>query len=273
MKWKVIGTLLFFVCAISIFFCGVVATNIFKDWSRDVINADTVYDTQEFHEFFGETLDQAVQADIYYRSEERIAAGEVVDRDKLISGFKRYYGIVDGVITGNTEINDTYDGLNIYGSIPDSLQENLAEYEGLVESRLPSYYQMYLQRQLDEYKNCVRYLEGMKNFLYYVEDENGNIMGGNASKSEIGEAERTLVLSAGFSSDYLGKNPYYLMPMTILFWSRAIISFLVLSVTLCCRGMPFMICGRISAMRNRAFPFCLGFLLFPCWVCWSALSI
>lgn len=209
MKWKVIGTLLFFVCAISIFFCGVVATNIFKDWSRDVINADTVYDTQEFHEFFGETLDQAVQADIYYRSEERIAAGEVVDRDKLISGFKRYYGIVDGVITGNTEINDTYDGLNIYGSIPDSLQENLTEYEGLVESRLPSYYQMYLQRQLDEYKNCVRYLEGMKNFLYYVEDENGNIMGGNASKSEIGEAERTLVLSAGFSSDYLGKNPYY----------------------------------------------------------------
>ena len=209
MKWKVIGTFLFFACAISIFFCGVVAVNISKDWSRDVINADTVYDTKEFHEFFSKTLDQVVLADIYYQSEERIAAGEAVDREELISGFKRYYGIMDGVITGNTEINETYDGLTIYGTIPESLQANLQEYQELVESRLPSYYKMYIQRQLDEYKNSVRYLEEMKNFLYYVEDETGNIVGGNVSKAEIGEAERTLVLSAGFSSDYLGENPYY----------------------------------------------------------------
>ena len=209
MKWKLIGTVLFFACAISIFFCGVVAVNISKDWSRDVINADTDYDTKEFHVFFSETLDQVVLADIYYQNEERITAGEAVDREELISGFKRYYGIMDGVITGNTEINETYDGLTIYGTIPESLQTNLKEYQGLVESRLPSYYKMYIQRQLDEYKSSVRYLEEMKNFLYYVEDENGNIIGGNASKAEIGEAERTLVLSAGFSSDYLGENPYY----------------------------------------------------------------
>ena len=69
LKWKVIGTLLFFICAISIFFCGVVSVNIFREWSRDVINADTVYDTAEFHEFFSKTLDQAVQADIYYQIE------------------------------------------------------------------------------------------------------------------------------------------------------------------------------------------------------------
>lgn len=209
MKWKAIGVLLFFACAISIFFCNVVAVNIFKDWDRDVINADTVYDTQEFHTLFSKALDHAVLADIHYRNENRIEAGEVVDREELISGFKRYYGIMDGVITGNTEINETYDGLIIYGTIPESLQENLKEYQGLVESRLPSYYKMYIQRQLDEYKSSVRYLEGMRNFLYYVEDENGNLVGGNASKGEIGEAERTLVLSAGFSSDHLGDAPYY----------------------------------------------------------------
>ena len=107
LRWKVIGTILFFIFAISVFFCGVVAVNISRDWSRDVINADTVYDTEEFHNFFSETLDQAVLADIYYQSEERIEAGEAVDREELISGFKRYYGIMDGIITGNTEINET----------------------------------------------------------------------------------------------------------------------------------------------------------------------
>lgn len=209
MRWKAVGVLLFFACAISIFFCNVVAVNISKEWDRDVINADTVYDTQEFHAVFSEVLDQAVLADIHYRSEARIEAGETVDREELISGFKRYYGIMDGVITGNTEINETYDGLIIYGTIPESLQGNLKEYEELVESRLPSYYKMYIQRQLDEYKSSVRYLEEMKNFLYYVEDENGNLVGGNASKSEISEADRTLVLSAGFSSDRLGDAAYY----------------------------------------------------------------
>lgn len=209
MKWKVIGVFLFFAFAIAIFFCNVVAVNISKDWDKDVINADTVYDTQEFHALFSKTLDHAVLSDIYYRNENRIEAGETVDREELISGFKRYYGIMDGVITGNTEINETFDGLIIYGTIPESLQENLKEYQGLVESRLPSYYKMYIQRQLDEYKSSVRYLEGMRNFLYYVEDENGNLVGGNASKGEIGEAERTLVLSAGFSSDHLGDASYY----------------------------------------------------------------
>lgn len=209
MKFKVTAAVLFFACAISIFFCGIVGVNISKVWSWDVINADEVYDTEEFREFFSNTLDQAVLADIYYQSEGRIEAGLAANREELLNGFKRYYGIVDGVITGNTEVNETYDGLMIYGNIPESLHENLTEYEELVESRLPSYYKMYIQRQLDEYKNCIRYLDGMKNFLYYVEDENGNVIGGNATKSEIGEAERTLVLSAGFSSDHLGENPYY----------------------------------------------------------------
>ena len=209
MKWKVLMTILLFLCALTIFFCGVVAGNISKHWNRDILYVDEVYDTQKFHEFFSRTLDQAVQADIYYQNEQRIEAGLAVDREELISGFKRYYGIIDGIITGNTEINTTYDGLILYGSIPESLHENLAEYQELVESRLPLYYKMYIQKQLDEYKNCVRYLDSVKNFLYYVEDEEGNIIGGNTTKGEFGEAERTLVLSSGFSSDHLGENPYY----------------------------------------------------------------
>ena len=81
MRWKVIGVFLFLACAVSIFFCGVVAVNISKDWSRDIISADDVYETVEFEEFFHETLDQVVLADIYYQNEERIKAGEVVDRE------------------------------------------------------------------------------------------------------------------------------------------------------------------------------------------------
>ncbi|MBQ2925041.1 MAG: leucine-rich repeat protein, partial [Anaerotignum sp.] len=128
MKWKVLGTVLFLACAVSIFFCGVVTVNISKDWSRDVIIADTVYDTAEFQDFFHKTLDHVVLADIYYQNEERIKAGEAVDREDLISGFKRYYGIMDGVITGNTEINETYDGLIVYGEIPASLQKTTDAY-------------------------------------------------------------------------------------------------------------------------------------------------
>ena len=209
MKWKAIGTVLFFICSISIFFCGVVAVNISKEWSRDVIIADTVYETGELEDFFNETLDRVVLANVYYQNEARIESGEMVDREELISGFKRYYGIMDGVITGNTEINETYDGLTVYGTIPESLQGNLEEYQELVESRLPSYYKMYIQRQLDEYKSSVRYLEELENFLYYVEDENGNIVGGNASRGELESEDRTLVLSSGFSSDRLVDNPYH----------------------------------------------------------------
>jgi len=208
-KWKVFGTFLFFACAVSIFFCGVVWVNISKEWNLDVINADNVYETGEFEDFYNETIDQVVLADIYYQNEERIEAGEVVDREELLSGFKRYYGIMDGVITGNTEINETYDGLIVYGTIPESLQANLQEYQELVESRLPSYYKMYIQRQLDEYKSSVRYLEELENFLYYIEDENGNIVSGNATRGELESEDRTLVLSAGFSSDRLVDNPYH----------------------------------------------------------------
>ena len=209
LRKKGVAVVLFFTFAVSIFFCGIVGVNISRNWSWNVINADTVYDTEEFREAFSRTLDRAVQADIYYQNEDRVSKGAAVDRNDLLNSFKRYYGIIDGIITANTEINAAYDGLILHGEIPASLQRNLEEYRNLVESRLPAYYKMYIQRQLDEYKNCIRYLEGFRNFLYYVEDENGNVVGGNATKGEISQEARTLVLSSGFSSDHLGENPYY----------------------------------------------------------------
>lgn len=209
LRYKGVAVVLFFTFAVSIFFCGIVGVNISRNWSGNVINADTVYDTEEFREAFSRTLDRAVQADIYYQNEDRVSKGAAVDRNDLLNSFKSYYGIIDGMITANTEINAAYDGLILHGEIPTSLQRNLEEYRNLVESRLPAYYKMYIQRQLDEYKNCIRYLEGVRNFLYYVEDENGNVVGGNATKGEISQEARTLVLSSGFSSDHLGENPYY----------------------------------------------------------------
>ena len=166
LRYKGVAVFLFFTFAVSLFFCGIVGVNISRNWSGNVINADTVYDTEEFREAFSRTLDRAVQADIYYQNEDRVSKGAAVDRNDLLNSFKRYYGIIDGMITANTEINAAYDGLILHGEIPASLQRNLEEYRNLVESRLPAYYKMYIQRQLDEYKNCIRYLEGVRNFLY-----------------------------------------------------------------------------------------------------------
>lgn len=208
-SWKAVAVLLFFVCAVATFICGALAGAISKQWNWDIIDAETVYDTEEFHNAFHTALDMAIMADIQYQSEERILAGEAADRDEVIYGFKRYYNIIDGVISSNTEINDTFDGLNIYGEIPESLYANLQEYQYLVENRLPMYYQMYLQNQLDKYRTCIRYLDGLRNFLYYIEDEAGNPVGGNTSKGEVSDAERTLVLYAGFSSDHLGEMSDY----------------------------------------------------------------
>ena len=132
LRYKGIAVFLFFTFAVSIFFCGIVGVNISRNWSWDVINADTVYDTEEFREAFSRTLDRAVQADIYYQNEDRVSKGAAVDRNDLLNGFKRYYGIIDGIITGNTEINAAYDGLLLHGEIPESLQGNLEEYRNLV---------------------------------------------------------------------------------------------------------------------------------------------
>ncbi len=208
-RWKVIGVILFFICSISIFCCSMIALNLSRAWSGDVINADSVYETEEFRGLFDEMLDHMVLAEVKYRSQEYIEEGNAVEREALLDAFRRYYHVTEGIITGNIRVNETYDGLEIYGSIPDGMQENLRGYQELVETRLPAYYRMYIQRQADEYRNSIRYLEDTKNFLYYVEDEAGNMVGGNATRGELAAAKRTLVLSAGLSSDYLVEGAYF----------------------------------------------------------------
>lgn len=207
-KWKVTAAVLLFICAMANFFCGIVTANISSHWNRGIIEAHSVYETYEFKTKFAEVLDEVILAEAYYRNENRILSGELVDGDELIVDFKRYYGIKDGIITGNTSINDGFDGLVIHGSIPNSLKNNFNEYKELVESRLPLYRKMYIQNQLDEYKRSIRYLSGINNFLYFVEDSQGNVVAGNTTRGEMSNIDRTVVLSSGFSSDNIGVMPY-----------------------------------------------------------------
>lgn len=207
--WKVCAACILFIMALVIFFCGVVFSSITKNWGRSILTEENFYDTVELRNLFFSALDEAVLADVYYESEAKIQSGEKVDREALLAGFKRYYNIIDGVITGNTEINDTYDGLIVYGVIPERLEDKFIEYEELVETRLPQYRQMYIQDQLDEYREAVRYLEGLTNFYYFVEDEQGRVIAGNATRAEVSSKSHTIMLSAEFSSDNLSDKSYY----------------------------------------------------------------
>lgn len=195
--------------ALVIFFCGVVFSSVTKNWSSSILTEENFYDTVELRNLFFSALDEAVLADVYYESEAKIQSGEKVDREALLAGFKRYYNIIDGVITGNTEINDTYDGLIVYGNIPERLEDKFLEYQELVETRLPQYRQMYIQDQLDEYREAVRYLEGLTNFYYFVEDDQGHVVAGNATRAEVSSKSHTIMLSAEFSSDNLSDKSYY----------------------------------------------------------------
>lgn len=207
--WKICASFLIFVMALVIFFCGVVFSSVTKNWGSSILTEENFYDTVELRNLFFSALDEAVLADVYYESEAKIQSGEKVDREALLAGFKRYYNIIDGVITGNTEINDTYDGLIVYGNIPERLEDKFLEYQELVETRLPQYRQMYIQDQLDEYREAVRYLEGLTNFYYFVEDDQGHVVAGNATRAEVSSKSHTIMLSAEFSSDNLSDKSYY----------------------------------------------------------------
>ncbi len=208
-KWQVLVTVCFFIGAILIFFCGMIFTNISKNWWLDAVNVDSFYDTKEFRNYFYQALDQVVLADIYYKSEDEIENGSKIDREELIEGFKRYYYIVDGVITGNTKINEDYNGLEVHGTIPEKMESNFLEYKDLVINRLPVYKEIYIQNQLDEYRSAIRFLEGLNNFCYYVEDGKGNVVAGNATPSEVNHMEHNIMLSREFRSDNLSDTNYY----------------------------------------------------------------
>lgn len=205
-KLKIIAVCIVFLSAMMIFFCGVIFSNVSQNWSKSILLEENFYDTTEFRRMFYDALDKAILVDVHYESEIKIQNGEKVNRQELISGFKRYYNIIDGVITSSTKINDTYDGLIVYGTIPETLRENFIEYSQLVETRLPQYRQMYIQNQLDEYRRAVRYLEGLQNFYYFVEDDAGRVVAGNAGRTEVNNKDRTIMLSAEFCSDNISEK-------------------------------------------------------------------
>lgn len=207
-KWKIICTFLLVIFAMVNFFSAMLAAKISTHWETGIFEASSIYETYEFKNKFAEALDEVIMTNVYYRNENHILSGNLVNREELITDFKRYYGIKDGVITGNTQINEDLNGLIINGYIPNALESNFEEYKELVESRLPSYQKMHIQNQLDQYKQSVRKLNLLNNFLYYVEDGNGNIVSGNTTRKEMDHLGHTVVLSSGFSSDNIGVMTY-----------------------------------------------------------------
>ena len=250
--WKVCAACILFIMALVIFFCGVVFSSITKNWGRSILTEENFYDTVELRNLFFSALDEAVLADVYYESEAKIQSGEKVDREALLAGFKRYYNIIDGVITGNTEINDTYDGLIVYGVIPERLEDKFIEYQELVETRLPQYRQMYIQDQLDEYREAVRYLEGLTNFYYFVEDEQGRVIAGNAAAKVI-----PLCFLRNFPAITLAISPimHTAMPM----WKTAITVCMLLWMNHSKKAMYSMIYIRNLYWRKPVCHICLWY--------------
>ncbi len=206
---KIFGVICIFISAMVTFFCAVIYGNVSHNWGKSILTEENFYNTPEFQQLFYTVLDDAIAVDVFYQNEKMIETGEKLNRDELIAGFKRYYGIVDGIITSNTKINDTYNGVIVDGMIPERLQANFEEYQNLVETRLPQYRQMYIQDQLDDYRNRVRSLESVQNFHYIVENADGKVVAGNTTRAEINQKTHNVRISAEFSNDNLGDKKQF----------------------------------------------------------------
>lgn len=200
---KAVAGLLFFLSLLTIYLAGVVFLNISRHWDLEIIDKPTYYETDLFTQRFYKLLDDVIEVNVHYKSEENIENGDSVTRENLISSFKNYYGIRDGIITQSTEINDTYDGLVILGEIPMELRDNFLEYKNLVEERLPQYRKIYIQNQLADFRTQEREIEEYNNFLYCIEMPNGTKVAGNASVDTIVNMDRTIVFEGSFSSNNL----------------------------------------------------------------------
>ncbi|WP_317856270.1 HAMP domain-containing sensor histidine kinase [Chakrabartyella piscis] len=207
-KWKIFAIIILFACSIADFLCAMTAVNIAKSWSKDIIEVTSYYETTEFKDIFSEYIDVLLQTELFFQSEEEITAGNVVDDAELLDSFKKYYGIVDGIITNNTIINETYDGIIISGDIPEYLEDNFEEYEVLVETRLPLYRKMYIQNQVDQFRAYERILDDAHNFLYYIENGSGEIVASNATLGDVSGLENGLIVSSGFLSGSLAGEEF-----------------------------------------------------------------
>ncbi|NLK37581.1 MAG: HAMP domain-containing histidine kinase [Epulopiscium sp.] len=202
-KIKGVVGILFFFSLLTIYLTGVVFFHISRHWDLEIIDTPTYYETELFNQRFYNLLDNVIEVNVHYKSEENVARGDSVTRENLISSFKNYYSIRDGIITQSTQINDTYDGLIILGEIPPELRDNFLEYKSLVEERLPQYRKIYIQNQLADFRAQERELEEYNNFLYCIEEPNGGKVAGNASVDIIVNMDRTIVFEGSYSSNHL----------------------------------------------------------------------
>lgn len=173
------------------------------------LQSETIFDTQEFHKVFAQTLDEVILKEIYYQSDEHIIEGALINHEELLHSFQQYYGVVSEIIIGNTEVNADYNELIVKEPIPEPLQESFKEYEELVRTRLSSYRALYIQNQLDEYKTLDLHIKSFVNFEYYIKNQEGLIIGGNASANIVENLERTYRISKNFKEDNLGKMSFY----------------------------------------------------------------
>ncbi len=202
-RTKIFAAMIYFIGVLTLYLSSMIFLNISQNWKFQAVATNSYYETQNFRLRFDKLLNDVINVSIYYKDENSIEAGEHLSREDLLASFKNYYGVIDGVITQSTEVNDTYDGLIVKNTIPENLKNNFEEYKTLVETRLSQYRNMYIQNQLEAYRNMKRELNDYENFFYYLEDENGIKIAGNISKEGISNMTRSIILEGGFSIDNL----------------------------------------------------------------------
>ena len=208
-RTKIFAAMIYFIGVLTLYLSSMIFLNISQNWKYQAVATNSYYETQNFRTRFDKLLSDVINVSVYFKDEKSIEAGEHLSKEDLLTSFKNYYSVIDGVITQSTEVNDTYDGLIIKNKIPENLQSNFEEYKTLVETRLYQYRNMYIQNQLEVYRNMKRELNDYENFFYYLEDENGNKISGNISKEGISNMTRSIILEGGFSIDNLGYYTEY----------------------------------------------------------------
>ena len=173
-------------------------------WSTTPFFQEDYKETYSFREQFDTLLYYAVETNLIYKSQGNIEDGKAINEDELIRSFKKYYNVVDGIITGNTKIIN--DKLILVGNIPEYLYENYKEYEYLVNNRLSTYRKIYIQNQLDKYNEQIKTIEQYNNFYYCIEDENGNVIYGNSDKEKILSFTTHFIQQGDFITDKMGNS-------------------------------------------------------------------
>ena len=147
-RTKIFAAMIYFIGVLTLYLSSMIFLNISQNWKYQAVATNSYYETQNFRTRFDKLLSDVINVSVYFKDEKSIEAGEHLSKEDLLTSFKNYYSVIDGVITQSTEVNDTYDGLIIKNKIPENLQSNFEEYKTLVETRLYQYRNMYIQNQL-----------------------------------------------------------------------------------------------------------------------------